>query len=311
MSKGKILVTPRSMSKNGHPLLKELEDAGYEVLTPFPGKQPSKEELLTVLPDCVAYLAGVEKVDADVIAACDKLKVISRNGVGIDNVDCKAAEAKGISLQITRGANSRGVAELALAQMMAMLRSLVPVNASVKAGGWDRTKGIEVYGRTLGIIGTGQIGQHLAKMAAGLDMQIIGYDLYPDKTLEERNPAFKYVDSIADVLKSSDVVSLHIPAGEKPVINKEKPGHHERRQLSDQHGPCGPGRPGRHARGSGIRQDRRLCRRRLRVRASRARSHAQTPQGYPVLPYRRFYDRKCGSGNSRSHPEYSGRARIK
>ena len=105
MSKGKILVTPRSLSKNGHPLLKELEDAGYDVLTPFPGKQPSKEELLSVLPDCIGYLAGVEKVDADVIAACDKLKVISRNGVGIDNVDCKAAEAKGISLQVIRGAN--------------------------------------------------------------------------------------------------------------------------------------------------------------------------------------------------------------
>ncbi len=221
MSNGKILVTPRSLSKNGHPLLKELEDAGYEVLTPFPGKQPSKEELLSVLPDCVAYLAGVEKVDADVIAACPDLKVISRNGVGIDNVDCQAAEAKGISLQVTRGANSRGVAELALAQMMAMLRSLIPVNSSVKAGGWDRTKGIEVYGRTLGIVGTGQIGQHLAKMAAGLDMKIIGYDLYPDKTLEERNPAFKYVDSIDEVLKNSDVVSLHIPAGEKPVINAE------------------------------------------------------------------------------------------
>ena len=100
MSKGKILVTPRSLSKNGHPLLKDLTDAGYEVLTPFPGKQPSKEELLSVLPDCTGYLAGVEKVDADVINACDKLKVISRNGVGIDNVDRTQRRPKGFPCRL-------------------------------------------------------------------------------------------------------------------------------------------------------------------------------------------------------------------
>ena len=220
MSKGKILVTPRSLSKNGHPLLKELEDAGYEVLTPFPGKQPTRDELLSVLPDCVGYLAGVEKVDADVITACNKLKVISRNGVGIDNVDCTAAESRGISLQVTRGANSRGVAELAVTLMLTMIRSIPGTNSSIKNGGWDRTKGIEAEGKTLGIIGTGQIGQHVAKMAAGLDMKIIGYDLYPDAGLEKRNPAFKY-GSVEDVLKNSDIVTLHCPAGEKPLINKD------------------------------------------------------------------------------------------
>lgn len=220
MSNGKILVTPRSLSKNGHPLLKELEEAGFEVLTPFPGKQPSKEELLSVLPGCIGYLAGVEKVDADVIAACGELKVISRNGVGIDNVDKAAAEARGISLQVARGANSRGVAELTVSLIFAMVRSLPATNASIKAGGWDRSKGIELFDRTLGVIGTGQIGRHVAKMAAGLDMTIRGYDLYPDKTLEERNPAFTY-GSVEEVLKESDIVSLHCPAGEKPLIDEE------------------------------------------------------------------------------------------
>jgi D-3-phosphoglycerate dehydrogenase len=208
------------MSKNGHPFLKNLEDAGYEVLTPFPGKQPSKEELLSVLPDCVGYLAGVEKVDADVIAACNKLKVISRNGVGIDNVDKEAAESKGIALKITPGANSRGVAELAITLMMTSLRSIPQTNDSIKNGGWARTKGQEVFEKTLGVIGTGQIGQQVAKMAAGLDMKIIGYDLYPNASLEQRNPAFSYTTT-EELLKQSDVVTLHCPAGEKPLIDKK------------------------------------------------------------------------------------------
>lgn len=220
MSKRKILVTPRSMSKNGHPFLKDLEDAGYEVLTPFPGKQPSKEELLSVLPDCVGYLAGVEKVDADVITACKKLKVISRNGVGIDNVDRPAAEARGIALKITPGANSRGVAELAIALMLSSLRSIPQTSGSVKSGGWARAKGQEVFGRTLGVIGTGQIGQHVSKMAAGLDMNILGYDLYPNQDIEKRIPEFKYA-SVEEVLKNSDVITLHCPACEKPLIDAE------------------------------------------------------------------------------------------
>ncbi|MDC7231688.1 MAG: phosphoglycerate dehydrogenase [Spirochaetales bacterium] len=218
MSKGKILVTPRSMSKNGHPFLKNLEEAGYEVLTPFPGKQPSKEELLSVLPECTGYLAGVEKVDADVINACDKLKVISRNGVGIDNVDRAVAEAKDITLCITPGANSRGVAELAITLMLSALRSIPQTSDSVKNGGWARTKGQEVYGRTLGVIGTGQIGRHVAKMAAGLDMKVLGYDLYPNTEFEQQMHDFSYA-SVEDVLKNSDVVTLHCPAGEKPLID--------------------------------------------------------------------------------------------
>ena len=112
MKNGKILVTPRSLSKNGHPLLEKLTNAGYELLMPFPGKQPSEKELLSILPGCIAYLAGVEKISADLLSQCGELKVISRNGVGVDNVDKEAAEKQGIALKITPGTNARGVAEL-------------------------------------------------------------------------------------------------------------------------------------------------------------------------------------------------------
>ena len=135
MNKGKILVTPRSLSKNGHPLLRKLEDAGYEVLMPFPGRQPDEKELLSVLPGCIGYLAGVEKIPGRLLAQCENLKVISRNGVGIDNVDEKAAEEHGISIKIARGANSRGVAELTIALMLSLVRSIPQTSNALKNGG--------------------------------------------------------------------------------------------------------------------------------------------------------------------------------
>ncbi len=213
MNKGKILVTPRSLSKNGHPLLRKLEDAGYEVLLPFPGKQPDEEELLSILPDCIGYLAGVEKISAGVLELCPDLKVISRNGVGIDNVDRAAAKKMGIDLRITPGANARGVAELAVSLMLSLVRSIPKTNESLKNGGWERFRGTEIFGRTLGIIGTGQIGRKVAAMAAGLDMEVLAYDPFPA-------PGLSYAP-LKEVLGKCDILTLHCPADDKPLIDEE------------------------------------------------------------------------------------------
>jgi D-3-phosphoglycerate dehydrogenase / 2-oxoglutarate reductase len=218
MSKGKILITPRSLSKNGHPGLKDLEIAGYTVLSPFPGVMPTEKQLLDILPDCIGYLAGIEKISAELISKCPDLKVISRNGVGIDNVDKRAAEKMGISLQITPGANSRGVAELTIGLMFSLLRSIPLTNTSIKSGKWDRFKGMEIQGKTLGVVGTGMIGQEVISMAIGLGMKILAYDLYPDKALEKREN-IKY-RSMKKLLSVSDIVTLHCPGGNTPLIDK-------------------------------------------------------------------------------------------
>lgn len=219
MSSGKILITPRSLSKDGHPYLQRLREAGYEVIMPYPGKQPTEEELIVSLPGCVGYLAGVEKVTARVLDACPSLRVISRNGVGIDNVDPEAAARQHIVLKVARGANSRGVAELAISAIFTLYRAIIPTHNSVKNGGWERTKGHEVCGKTLGLIGTGQIGQYVAKMARGLDMQIIAYDLYPNPELEVAG-LLQY-RTLEEVLQQSDILSLHCPAGEEPLLNRD------------------------------------------------------------------------------------------
>lgn len=108
----KILVTPRSLSKNGHPALDELKRAGYEVVFATPGKQPTEEELLEILPECTGYLAGVEPISRAVLKKCGKLRVISRNGIGIDNVDLDAADEMDIRVEKAAGANSRGLPSL-------------------------------------------------------------------------------------------------------------------------------------------------------------------------------------------------------
>ena len=154
----KVLVTPRSLSKGGHPALDVLTAAGCELVFPAPGAQPSEAALVAALPGAVAWLAGVEPITAAVLEAADCLKIISRNGVGLDNIDRSAAKAKGIAIATTPGANSRGVAELALGFMLAFARQIPGSDAAIKAGGWERRQGIELEGRTLGIVGCGQIG---------------------------------------------------------------------------------------------------------------------------------------------------------
>lgn len=220
-NKGSILVTPRSLSQNGHPLLDILTEAGYEVLLPYPGKQPTPKELKETLPGCVGYLAGVEKISAELLSLCPDLKVISRNGVGVENVHMAAAEDLGIAVEITRGANSHGVAELAIGLMFSLLRNIPAANNSIKAGGWVRKLGVELSGKTIGILGTGQVGQHTARMASALGMNVLAYDLYPLHKLEKQIPSFRYTP-VQDVLRKSDVVTLHCPAGEKPLLDKNE-----------------------------------------------------------------------------------------
>ena len=213
----KVLVTPRSLSRAGHPALERLRGAGMDILMPWPGRQPETSELEKVLPDCDAYLAGVERISGDLLSRCPRLRVISRNGVGLDNVDMEAARASGIIVRGTPGANSQGVAELALTLMLSGLRSIAFSSSVLKSGGWERRIGAEVAGKTLGIVGCGQIGRRLASMAAGLDMKILAYDAYPTDQL--RKSEIIELVSLDLLLETSDVISLHCPPGDSPLID--------------------------------------------------------------------------------------------
>jgi len=215
----KILVTPRSLTKGGDPALELLGKAGYEVVFCTPGKAPDEAELGRLLPGCVGWIAGVEKITDAVLAKAPDLKAISRNGTGVDTVDLEACKRRRIPVLRAEGANARGVAELVLGLVLALVRSIPFHDARMKAGGWERRQGAELEEKTLGVIGTGKIGKLVVRFGLAMGMNVIGTDMYPDTALA-KTPGFRYAP-VADLLASSDIVTLHCPhePGQKPLID--------------------------------------------------------------------------------------------
>ena len=223
-----ILITPRSLTRDGHPALDLLRNAGYALIFSNPGKQPDEEELLGLLPYCIGYLAGVEKISSRVLKSARALRVISRNGTGTDNIDMEAARELNIRVCRAEAANARGVAELTIGLMLALVRSIPFSDARMKHKKWERREGLELEGLTLGIVGCGRVGKQVALLAIGLGMRVVAFDILRDASFS-RAERFGYV-SLEELLKHSDIVSLHCPPLEdgKPLINKETIGKMKR-----------------------------------------------------------------------------------
>ncbi|MCJ7649497.1 MAG: oxidoreductase, partial [Candidatus Lokiarchaeota archaeon] len=153
----KVYIGSRTLTLKGHPALQRLENAGFELIFGPPGKLPTEADQLENLPKCIAYLAGTERISEEVLKSAKNLKVISRNGVGINNIDLKTAKDLDIEITITPGSNAQGVAELAITLMLTAVRSIPNQNKDLKMGEWNRLKGIEIEGKILGILGCGNI----------------------------------------------------------------------------------------------------------------------------------------------------------
>lgn len=207
MSK-KVLITPDAYAKVA---LELLENEGYEVEFTLPGPQMTEEELIKKIPGVDGYIAGVNPVTRRVMEHADRLKIIARWGVGYDAVDYEAAREKGIHVTTTPGGNHQSVADLAFALILGVARQLPYYDQVVKRGEWLRDRvGVEIWSKTIGIFGTGRIGQEVAKRAKGFDMTIIAYDPYKNEQWAEQ-AGVTYV-SQDELLAQSDFVSLHLPA---------------------------------------------------------------------------------------------------
>ena len=205
----KILITPRSLTKDGDPTLELLTQEGFELVFSTPGKMPQTDELIGLLPGCAGWLAGVEPIPADVLERAVDLKVISRNGTGIDNIDIQAARRLGIEIMRAEGANARGVAELTLGMILGLIRSIPFSDARMKRGLWERRKGLELQGRTLGLVGCGKIGQLVSRLALAFGMNVLAYDAFPDQRFAPAS-SFRFT-TLEEVLANSDIISLHCP----------------------------------------------------------------------------------------------------
>ncbi len=205
----KIMVTPRSLTKDGDPALELLTRQGFELVLSTPGKTPSTAELIRLLPGCTGWLAGVEPIPADVLEAAVDLKIISRNGTGINNIDIQAAQRLNIEIVRAEGANARGVAELTWGVVLGLIRSIPFSDARMKSGLWERRKGMELQGHTLGLIGCGRIGQLTAQLALAFGMNVLAYDAFPDQRFAPA-PDFRFT-TLEEVLANSDIISFHCP----------------------------------------------------------------------------------------------------
>lgn len=174
-----------------------------------PGLSPS--DLIRIIPeyDGLVIRSGT-KVTADVIAAADRLKVIGRAGVGVDNVDVPAATRRGIVVMNTPGGNNVTTAEHALSLLLACARLIPQANASLRSGKWERTKftGTEVTGKTLGVIGLGNIGRIVADRARGLQMKVIAHDPF---VTEETKPLGTDLVPLDELYARADFITVHVP----------------------------------------------------------------------------------------------------
>lgn len=205
----RILVTPRSLTAEPHPEVERLRDLGFEIVYSTAGAMPTEQELMTLVPDCVGWLAGVEPVTPKIIAVAEKLKVISRNGVGVDNLPIETLNQRGVQIMIAEGANSLGVAELTIGLIFSAMRSIPLADAGIKSGGWPRVRGMEVRGRTIGVIGCGAIGREVARMAIALGANVIAFDpARPNLDLPSASFAYAEVD---EIVAQADILSLHCP----------------------------------------------------------------------------------------------------
>ncbi|HIB38316.1 D-2-hydroxyacid dehydrogenase [Mesonia sp.] len=214
----------------------KLESAGFEVIT----TKVAQEQLINYLNENkvdVILVRSATKVRKDIIDACPELKIIGRGGVGLDNIDVEYAKEKGVKVINTPAASSASVAELVVAHLLSGVRFLKNANRDMPLEGESKfkelkksyAKGVELKGKTLGIIGFGRIGQATAKVALGLGMKVIAADAF----LEEATIELDFFDgqtvdfniktiSKEELLKQADFITLHVPAQKEYVIGKKE-----------------------------------------------------------------------------------------
>lgn len=185
----------------------------------------TEDELVKIIPEYDALMVRSQtKVTSRIIEAGKKLKIIGRAGVGVDNIDVEAATQKGIIVVNSPDGNTMAAAEHTIALMLAMARNIAPAATSTKQGKWDRSKftGCELYKKTLGIIGLGKIGSHVAEVALALGMKLVVFDPYASKDIVEKMGG-EYVQNLDEFWGKCDFITVHVPKTKETVnlINKD------------------------------------------------------------------------------------------
>ncbi len=217
MNAGKpaVVVTAADLAPQALALLSD-----FEIV--YAGKQPDEASLsaLCTLHQPVAIIVRYGKITPKVIRASERLRVISKHGSGIDTIDTDTARAMGIAVKAATAVNADAVAEHTWGLILACAKSIPQLNARMHDGHWDKSvhKSLELRGRTLGLVGLGAIGLRVANIGAAMGPRVTGHDPYAKSA-----PAFITLAGLPELLRESDIVSLHCPltADNRRMINNE------------------------------------------------------------------------------------------
>jgi D-3-phosphoglycerate dehydrogenase len=204
-----ILVTAPKLGAAG---VRRMEEAGARFMFLTGTKDSAEIESLMAAHPFDAVISRTLDLSATAMQSCPTLKVITKHGVGVSNIDVEAATRLRIPVYVTPGANSQSVAELALALMLAAARRVAWMDRELRAGRWSRAQdGLQLSGRTLGLVGFGQIGQRLGRAALALGMTVVAFDPLYDPAKIGEVDGVTLLPSLNDLLRQSHIVSLHVP----------------------------------------------------------------------------------------------------
>ena len=205
----KVLVASRSFGPNCPAAVERMRAFGCELVPNTLGRSPTEDELLAQVADVEVIISGTEPLTARVLAAAPRLKGIAKHGVGYENIDLEAAKSRGIPVALAGNAIADSVADMAWALLLALARQVPGGDRAVRAGQWPRPVGVELRGKTLGVVGTGQIGKGVCRRAAGFGVRLVAHDLFPDAQFAQ-SWGVRYLPLDA-LLAEADFVSLHAP----------------------------------------------------------------------------------------------------
>ncbi len=221
-----VLITSRIIGTTALKPVEMLQSAGI-IIADNPhlaaGKNLKEDQLVALIKGIDGMIVGEDDVTRKVIEAGDRLKVISKNGVGVNQIDIAAATEKGVVVTNTPGANSNAVADLTFGLMLSAARRIPFAHNATRQGKWDKFFGTELWRKTLGIVGTGYIGKGVARRARGFEMRTLGYDLIQDAAFA-KEVGLTYV-SLETLFREADFVTLHLP------LTKETDGIVSREHL--------------------------------------------------------------------------------
>lgn len=220
----RILISPSSFGKENPSPLNSLRDAGYEVVLNPHGRKLTEDEVVNLVVEAkpVGMIAGVEPLTARVLDQAKDLKVISRCGIGLDNVDLNAARSKGIAVLNTPDAPTEAVAELTIGLIFDLLRRISFLDRELRKGDWRKETGSLLRDKRVGIVGLGRIGKKVAQLLLALGAKVAGTDIKPDFDWLQANQV--PLVGLQELLRGSQILCLHVSytAGNKHLIGKKE-----------------------------------------------------------------------------------------